>query len=91
MRKVYDFIVKVLSRIPVDKYIHCILLMLLASVFMHTLPIATLWVRLVVSVALSVVVGIGKELYDKKDYGLFDWADVRADAIGAILGSLMSI
>ena len=39
MRRIYDKIVAVLSGIPVDKYIHCIIMMVLSSVFMHTLPI----------------------------------------------------
>ena len=57
---------------------------------MHTLPFGLL-LRFIISVALAVIIGICKELYDKKDYGLFDRKDVRADVIGAMLGSLISI
>jgi len=33
MRKIYDKVVAVLSEIPTDKYIHCIVVMIIASVF----------------------------------------------------------
>lgn len=90
MRKIYDKVVAVLSAIPTDKYIHCIVVMIIASVFMHILPFGLL-LRFVISVVLAITVGICKELYDKKDYGLFDTKDLCADAIGALLGALMSI
>lgn len=90
MKKVYVRLVGVLSAIPVDKYIHCVVTMIIASAFMHILPFGWL-TRYIVSVLLTIAIGVLKELYDKKDYGLFDRKDIYADVAGAVLGALMAI
>lgn len=33
----------------------------------------------------AIAVGIGKDLYDKLDYGRFDWLDVLATGLGGLL------
>ncbi len=35
-----------------------------------------------VAVAITMFCGVGKELYDKYDYGLFCWKDLLADTLG---------
>lgn len=89
MKKIYEKFVDFLSTIPVDKYIHCIVSMIVASILMHILPFGSI-VGFVLSVLLAIAVGVAKELYDKKDYGLFDKKDIYADIIGAFIGTLMS-
>jgi hypothetical protein len=41
-------------------------------------------------VATAVTAGIGKELWDKIDYGRFDVKDVGATAIGGVIGAGLS-
>lgn len=89
MKKIYDKFVYFLSTIPVDKYIHCIVSMIVASILMNILPFGGI-AGFVSSVLLAIAVGVAKELYDKKDYGQFDKKDIYADIIGAFLGALMS-
>lgn len=89
MRKLYEKLVGSLSTIPVDKYIHCVVSMIVASILMHILPFSRI-AGFVSSVLLAIAVGVAKELYDKKDYGLFDKKDIYADIIGAFFGALMS-
>ena len=89
MKKMYDKFVDFLSTIPVDKYIHCIVSMIVASILMHVLPFGRI-AGFVSSVLLAIAVGVAKEQYDKKDYGLFDKKDIYADIIGSFLGALMS-
>ncbi len=38
--------------------------------------------------AVGTAVGLGKEIYDYKDYGLFDWGDLGATVLGAVAGSV---
>ena len=33
----------------------------------------------------AIVAGIGKDLYDKLDYGRFDWLDVLVTGLGGLL------
>ena len=39
---------------------------------------------------ISMLVGLGKELYDENDYGGFSEKDLVADALGAFSGALLS-
>ncbi len=38
--------------------------------------------------AVGTAIGLGKEIYDYKDYGLFDWGDLGATVLGAVAGSV---
>lgn len=74
--------------IPRDKLLHagvsfCIELVL-AAIFPSWLP----WMRSAINVIL---IGGGKELYDKQhpDKHDADWLDLAADAVGAILGEIL--
>ena len=39
--------------------------------------------------AVALGVGLLKELYDVATGGVFDWKDVAADAVGAVVGAMM--
>lgn len=42
-----------------------------------------------VSVSLTALIGIGKELYDKKKKGLFSWKDLFWDGAGITVGYML--
>ena len=39
----------------------------------------------------TTLIGVGKEVYDYVDYGLFSWKDIIADLIGVVLGVVILI
>lgn len=41
------------------------------------------------SIVAAVVAGVGKELYDLHDYGLFSWWDIVADIAGTAAGAII--
>jgi len=43
------------------------------------------------SIGTAVATGVGKELYDWKDYGLFSWSDIVADIAGTAAGALIIV
>lgn len=90
MKKVYTIINHALSAIPVDKYIHVVVCIVIAGLITHLLPFTRLISAIVAAVVASVI-GVAKEVYDKKDYGLFDRNDILADVCGAVIGALISI
>lgn len=90
MKKVYTIINHALSAIPVDKYIHVVVCIVIAGLIAHLLPLPRV-IRVIVAAVVTAVIGVAKEVYDKKDYGLFDWNDILADVCGAVIGALISL
>ena len=43
----------------------------------------------VTGAAVALGAGLLKELYDVATGGVFDWKDVAADAVGAVVGAMM--
>lgn len=41
------------------------------------------------SIGAAVAAGVGKELYDLHDYGLFSWWDIVADIAGTAAGAII--
>ena len=41
------------------------------------------------SIGTAIATGVGKELYDWRDYGLFSWGDILADMAGTAVAVLM--
>lgn len=41
------------------------------------------------SIGTAVATGVGKELYDLKDYGNFSWLDIVADLAGVVVAVLI--
>lgn len=90
MKAIYKFVNNILSAIPVDKYIHVVVCIIIAGLIAHLLPFPKL-ISAVVAVVTTLAIGVAKEFYDKKDYGLFDWNDILADVSGALIGAIISL
>lgn len=90
MKKLYKKIAALLESVPTDKYIHYNVCLLIACVIMRTLPLPT-WARYILAVTITILIGIGKEVYDYFDYGLFDRKDLLADCVGAVTGATLGI
>lgn len=41
------------------------------------------------SIGTALATGVGKELYDLHDYGLFSWWDIVADIAGTAVGAII--
>ena len=90
MKKIYKKIAALLESVPSDKYIHYNVCLLISYALMRLLPLP-LWLRYVVSVVITIIIGIGKEAYDYFDYGLFGRKDLLADCVGAVTGATLGI
>lgn len=80
-----------LVSIPVDKWIHAVVSMLIA-VFLYKLFALTgmpLMMTLIVSSILTAGIGVAKEVWDKKNNGSPEIRDIVADIIGVALGILL--
>lgn len=67
--------------LSLDKWLH---LLACYAITLTSLLFAGWW-----GVLAGVGAGLGKELYDRADYGLFSWGDIVADAIGVALACLV--
>jgi len=63
-------------KIQKDKYLHFLVCL---GICLLLYPLIGWW-----SIGTAIATGIGKELYDYKDYGLFSWSDIVADLLGTI-------
>lgn len=43
------------------------------------------------SIGTAIATGVGKELYDWRDYGTFSWGDIAADILGVIVAIIILI
>ena len=69
--------------IPFDKLLHfavCFAISLLLF------PVIGWW-----SIGTAVATGVGKELFDFDDYGVFSWGDILADVLGVALAVIILI
>jgi hypothetical protein len=68
-------------------------LFLIGAAFLYATLQARLPVWLAAAITMIVVtaIGTGKEVYDKKHGGIFDWWDLVCDEVGGTLGILISI
>ena len=72
--------------IPRDKILHFACSFAIELLLAVVLPLWLPWMRASLNV---VMIGGGKEIYDKTHEGHdADWADLAADAVGAILGEV---
>ncbi len=67
--------------ISYDKFLHFGACFLIALVLY---PLIGWW-----GVGAAVAAGVGKELYDLHDYGLFSWWDIVADIAGTAVGAII--
>lgn len=70
-----------LDRIGKDKYQHAIV----SAVICAGLKCV---VGLPLAVVLTLVIGVGKEIYDSRTGGKFDPWDLTADVVGTIIGAI---
>lgn len=73
-----------------DKVLHietCFIIVIIISGFLSMFGI-NLTIGQIIGLIGSIIIGFGKEYYDKNHGGIFDWQDIIADCIGGILGFL---
>lgn len=80
-----------LASIPVDKWMHAVVSMLIAVLFykLFALTGMPLMMTLIVSSILTSGIGVAKEVWDKKNNGSPEIRDIVADIIGVALGILL--
>lgn len=78
-------IIAKLAAIPTDKYMHLVVGLIVAAFFALVVPTGRLWCA-----APAVVLGLAKEVYDKIDYGCFNWADFLYTAAGGLIIQLFA-
>ena len=84
IRKIWDWIVKQLYKVPFDKWLHFMAGVLLAAFFCITLGMKVCsWPLL--------FIGFAKEFFDKWTTEKWDWYDYLATMIGAIVIQLLVI
>ena len=82
MIKVQELITKVKDYVRVDGLLH---IMASAIILLSLHPfIGYLW-----SLAITIVAGIAKELYDRYSDGAAEWHDIICDAIGIVYASVV--
>lgn len=86
-REKWDKLVERLVAFGVDKWMHIVLLMVIAWVAsVLFLPFGfSRVVRGILAVLVGAAVAIGKEVYDKKTTGVVEKKDLVADGIGLLL------
>lgn len=65
-------------KIEKDKILHFIVCFCICLILF---PLIGWW-----SIGTAIITGIGKEVYDYKDYGNFSWEDIVADVLGVVCG-----
>ena len=86
-REKWDKLVERLVAFGVDKWMHIVLLMVIAwvaSVLFLPFGFSRI-VRGILAVLVGALVAIGKEVYDKKTTGVVEKKDLVADGIGLLL------
>lgn len=86
--KVYNF----LMNIEKDKILHIfVLYMFYICCFMFFSNFFSFYIVSLISIILSEILSIGKEIFDKLCGNLFDLKDILADNIGILLGIICSL
>jgi uncharacterized protein YfiM (DUF2279 family) len=77
-----------------DQYCHFIVCMMIAQLtakICKAFGVSSIFAS-IVGFATAMLFGFGKELIDKQTPGdCFDWSDIKADAYGALLGSVLEL
>lgn len=76
MEKIFNW----LGKLPADKYLHFIAGMLIVAVIATFFPMAAdqAWI-------VAVIIGFGKEIYDRYNDGVFDILDLFATWAGGLI------
>lgn len=78
-----NVITKIVDKVGSDKVMHVETCALMAVVAKRCSGCV------VIGATVAFGVGLLKELYDVATGGVFDWKDVAADAVGAVVGAMM--
>ena len=75
-----------------DKWMHfsvCIILTLVVFAICFALGLGKM--AIVPAIVVTALVGVGKEIYDKKKTGLFEQGDILADMFGIMIGCIIAL
>lgn len=78
-----NIVTKIVFRVGADKVLHllaCALIGALATAYLHSMALGAI---------VALVVGVLKEVYDVATGGKLGLGDIAADAVGAVLGSVL--
>ena len=74
-----------------DKVLHfetcCLMVLVVAMICMNRFGLCVDSAG-AVAIIVTLAIGVLKEVYDYKTYGLFDWNDIKADTLGILIGVL---
>ena len=99
MKNLYNKISELLCSFSPDKYVHYIVMLIFTFLFAKLMSLAFTYIGCnyptLFAIALAAIsglaIGIGKEKWDLKREGVFDYNDIKADILGIISGCLMGI
>ena len=99
MKNLYNKISELLCSFSPDKYVHYIVMLIFTFLFAKLMTFAFTYIgcnyptlfAIALTAIIGLVIGIGKEKWDLKREGVFDYNDIKADILGIITGCLMSI
>lgn len=75
-----------------DKWMHfCVCLILTLGIFAIGYALNLGKMALVPAVVVTALIGVCKEIYDKKKTGLFEQGDILADMFGIMVGSIIAL
>lgn len=75
-----------LCEVSADKYVHVIACLIISLVVARIVPFGTL-LSAAHGLLAAMLIGLAKEWVDDE----FDWGDIKADFVGALLGALLSL
>ena len=84
LRKIWDALVRLISKVPYDKYLHFIMGLLLTAA-------AYIFFGWKACIIPAVVAGLLKEAFDKWTTGQWDWWDFVATVCGGLIIQLFVV
>lgn len=92
MTKFIQKIFQNFTSISCDKILHFNVCMFLAFFSSKVASVVfNNYIGALIGFIIAIIIGVLKEIYDSQGHGTPEWADIKADAIGAATGSIMSL